>query len=482
MKGQGNGLGLAVICVAGTLARVPTAEAQDAKAAVLAGLEARRSAYAALSREIWELAEVGYQETRSSERLQRELKAAGFEIQTGVAAIPTAFVASFGRGKPVIGLLGEFDALPGLSQDAIPERRPLAEGAPGHGCGHHAFGTASAAAAIAIKDWLATSKTPGTVRFFGTPAEEGGGGKVYMIRAGLFEDVDAVLSWHPSDRNDASPATTLANISAKFRFRGAAAHASVAPHQGRSALDGVEAMDYMVNLMREHVPSDARIHYVITRGGDAPNIVPSQAEVYYYARHPDIRTLDGIWARIVKASEGAALGTGTTVEHELINAVYNRLPNETIGKLMDANLRRVGGYEYSAAEQVFAEKLRTSLESPDLPIGSQESVQPSRAAISGGSTDVGDVSWVVPTAEMTAATWVPGTPAHSWQAVAAGGMSIGVNGLMIAAKTLALTGVDLFSNAAAVREARAELSKKQGPGFVYKARVGDRQPPLDYRK
>src|SRR5690606_1582141 len=243
--------------------------------------------------------------------------------------------ASYGRGEPVIGILAEFDALPGLSQDTVPERKPLAQLGPGHACGHHLFGTASVAAAIAVKDWLARTGRPGTVRVYGTPAEEGGGGKVYMVRAGLFADVDAVLHWHPGAANDASPSTNRANMSGKFRFHGVSAHASAAPERGRSALDGVEAMNHMVNLLREHVPQESRIHYVITAGGQAPNVVPDFAEVYYYARHPDPAVVAQIWERLVKAAEGAALGTGTRVEYEVLNGVYSLLPNEALARVMD---------------------------------------------------------------------------------------------------------------------------------------------------
>src|SRR5690606_16543154 len=248
--------------------------AQDPKAERAAGIDGAADEYAAFARRIWSLAELGYMEEQSSALLRSRLEAAGFEVEAGVAGMPTSFVATYGQGKPVIGILAEFDALPGLSQDTVPERKPLSQLGPGHACGHHLFGTASVAAAVAVKDWLARTGRAGTVRVYGTPAGEGGGGKVYMGRAGLFEDVDVVLHWHPASANDASPSTSLANMSGKFRFRGISAHASAAPEQGRSALDGVEAMNHMVNLMREHIPQESRIHYVITAGGLAPNVVP----------------------------------------------------------------------------------------------------------------------------------------------------------------------------------------------------------------
>src|SRR5215813_12616790 len=307
--------------------------------AVLQSIESRRSAYADVAKQIWAFAEVGYQEVKSSALLQQQLKAAGFTVRAGVADIPTAFVASAGSGKPVIAILGEFDALPGLSQEPTARRSAIVQEGAGHGCGHNLLGTGALAAAVAVKEWLAAGHA-GTVRYYGTPAEEGGSGKVYMIRAGLFNDVDAAVTWHPGDRNEASPSTNLANITGKFRFHGVAAHAAAAPHKGRSALDAVEAMDYMVNMMREHVPQETRIHYIITRGGAAPNVVPDFAESYYYARQPDMQILDGIWDRMVDAAKGAALGTGTTMEFEVTGAVYNVLPNEYLSGLMNGNLQR----------------------------------------------------------------------------------------------------------------------------------------------
>jgi aminobenzoyl-glutamate utilization protein B len=468
------------------LAGVMAAQAaQDPGATIIQSLDAKRQVYADIAKQIWGFAEVGYQEQKSSALLQSQLRAAGFDIKAGVAGIPTAFVATAGSGKPVIGIVGEFDALPGLSQDATATRLPLVAGGPGHGCGHNLFGTGSVAAAIAVKEWIASSGHTGTLHFFGTPAEEGGAGKYYMLRAGLFTDVDTVVAWHPGDRNEASPSTTLANISAKFRFHGLSAHAAAAPDKGRSALDAVEAMDHMVNLMREHVPQETRIHYVITNGGGAPNVVPDFAEVYYYARQPDMKVLDGIWERIVNAAKGAALGTGTTMDMELIGAVYNVLPNEYLSGVMRRSLTRVGGVTYTPAERQFAETIRRTLTEPSASgIGSQETVRDARetGALSSASTDLGDVSWNVPTVQLTAATFVPGVPAHSWQATACAGGSIGAKGMMVAAKTMALTTVDLFSDATHVQRAREEFDRRRGAGFTYSSRLGDRQPPIDYRK
>ena len=277
--------------------------------------------YSDMAQQIWAYAEVGYQEYKSSELLQNKLKAAGFSVETGVADIPTAFVATYGSGKPVIGLLAEFDALPGLSQQAVPEKAVDESRNAGHGCGHNLFGVGSVAAAIAVKEQLAAGNFQGTIKVYGTPAEEGGSGKVYMVRAGLFDEVDIVLHWHPGDENTADPGNSTANITAKFRFYGTSAHAASRPEAGRSALDGVEAMNNMANMMREHVPMETRIHYIITSGGDAPNVVPNFAEAYYYVRHPDPAEARRIFERLVKVAQGAALGTETEMEYEIIGAL-----------------------------------------------------------------------------------------------------------------------------------------------------------------
>jgi len=473
------------------------ASGDDGSQAVLDAIDAARGHSAELARELWGLAEVGYQEEESCALLAGELERAGFIVQRGVAGMPTAFVASFGSGKPVLGVLGEFDALPGMTQAAEPRMGPAKEAAEeppgsrqqkklrggdaGHACGHNLFGPGSLAAVIAVKDWMSAHGTGGTLRYYGTPAEEGGGGKLYMVRAGLFDDVDAVLAWHPADRNDPSKPTSLAALAADFTFHGVAAHALVAPDKGRSALDALEAFDHMVNLMREHVPSDARIHYVITNGGKAPNIVPDTAAASYLVRHPKLDVLDEIWPRVLKAAEGAALGTGTTMEWKLVSFYYPLLGNAYLSGLQAKNMQRVGGVHYTDEERAFAEDLAKTLPPGGLPIGSQEGISPSDAVAGRGSTDVGDVSWVVPTTGFFAATWVPGTPPHTWQAVAASGTTIGEKGMLVAAKTVALTLIDLFSDPAHVERARAEFEEQRG-SHAYTSRIGDRPPPLDYRK
>ncbi len=456
--------------------------AQDARGQIMASIEASRSEYGGIARQIWSHPELGYQEEQSSSLLQSHLRDAGFAIEAGVAEIPTAFVASYGQGEPVIGILAEFDALPGMSQAAVPERQPRVPDGAGHACGHHLFGTGSMAAAVAVKEWLKTSGKAGTIRLYGTPAEEGGSGKVYMVRAGLFDDVHAAFHWHPRDRNNASPKTSVANKSAKFRFYGISTHAAAAPERGRSALDGVEAMNFMVNLMREHIPPVSRVHYVITRGGAAPNIVPDFAEVYYYVRHPEAKILNEIWPRVVSAAEGAAQGTGTRVEHEVIHGNHSLLPNEVMSRLVDKNLRLVGGMKYTPEEMAFARAIHATLGATERGLGSEEEIMPYQLWHGKGSTDVGDVSWTVPTAGLVTATWVPGTAAHSWQATAAGGTSIGEKGMLMAAKTLAMSAVDLFEDPPLLEKAREEFEDKRGPDFHYRPLLGDRKPPLDYRK
>ncbi|MGB5190871.1 amidohydrolase [Robiginitalea sp.] len=454
----------------------------SAQEAVLKNLDSQSEKYEAIALKIWDWAEVGYKEVQSSQLLQQTLSEAGFRIEKGVAEIPTAFVAEYGSGTPIIGILGEFDALPGLSQKAVPQKES-AEGIAGHACGHHLFGTASAAAAIAVKDWLKARGGQGTIRFYGCPAEEGGSGKVYMTRAGLFDDLDVALHWHPGDQNDASAGAALANKSAKFRFRGISAHAAGAPEKGRSALDGVEAMNAMVNMMREHIPEQARIHYVITDGGKAPNVVPDFAEVYYYARHNSREVVIDIFDRIVKAGEGAALGTGTQMEYEMIGGTYELLPNIRLQEIIHKNLQAIGGVTYSPQELKFATTISESLGQKSLQTEVASGVQPFKTEGKAyGSTDVGDVSFRVPTAGIDIATWVPGTPAHSWQAVAAGGTSIGTKGMMVAAKTLTATAIDLFSNPKAISEAKAEFLERLGPDFKYAPLLGDRAPALNYRE
>lgn len=455
---------------------------KEFKAYVQKNIDSKFDEYCAVAKDIWGYAELGYQESKSAKKLVDQLLKEGFSVEYAVAGLPTSFVATYGSGKPVIGILAEYDALPGLSQDAVPYKKPIVEGGNGHGCGHNLFGTASVAAGVALKDWIKQTGKSGTIKVFGTPAEEGGGGKVYMTRAGLFKEVDAVLHWHPGDRNDASAGKSLANISGYFKFSGNTAHAAASPHIGRSALDGAEALNFMVNMMREHMDEKARIHYVYKNGGLAANVVPDYAELEYLIRHPDVEETVKLFERVKKAAEGAALGTGTTVKWEMKTGVYNLLPNETLAKTMQKNLEMIGGIEYTEEETAWATQLRTSFEGRKIPdLQQAKEVKPYTVQFFSGSTDVGDVSYVVPTTGLNTATWVPGTSAHTWQATAADGMSIGFKGMALAAKTLASTGIDLLTNPALILLAKEEFIKQLG-SVVYKPLAGDQKPPLEYRK
>jgi aminobenzoyl-glutamate utilization protein B len=464
----------------GLLAFRPTPPAEPLKTQAMQELQAHYTDYRLLAQRIWGFAELGYKETQSSALLQKTLRDHGFVVQAGVAGIPTAFVATYGSGQPVIGVLAEYDALPGLAQQAVATKTPIAGQDAGHGCGHNLFGTASVATGLELQKLLKEGKLHGTVKVYGCPAEEGGSGKVYMVREGLFNGVDAVVHWHPSNNNAAMTGQYIANKSAKFRFHGVAAHAAASPERGRSALDGVEAMDHMVNMMREHVPQETRIHYVITSGGKAPNVVPDYAEVYYYVRHPNRAVVQAVFERVAKAAEGAALGTGTTVDYEVIGGTHELLLNETLAHALQTNLEQVGGVSYTPEETAFGQQIQASFGAPAQPVAEAAQIGPYQPRDGGGSSDVGDVSYVVPTVGLTAATWVPGTPAHSWQAVACSGKEIGTKGMMVAAKTMTLTAIDLFTQPDLLAKAKAELKQKVG-GYAYKPLLGDRKPALNYR-
>jgi aminobenzoyl-glutamate utilization protein B len=448
----------------------------DAEKYIQSGYEV----YKKMALNIWDYAEVGFKETKSSDLLIQSLQENGFKIDAGVAGMPTAFVATYGSGKPIIGILGEFDALPGLSQDNSSLKTPISNKNSGHGCGHNLFGTGSVAAGIAIKKLMEEGKLNGTVKVFGCPAEEGGDGKVYMVREGLFNDVDVALHWHPDEHNTVTYTSSLAIKTAKFRFYGISAHASASPDKGRSALDAVEAMNNMVNMLREHIPQESRIHYVITSGGKAPNVVPDFAEVFYYVRNPDKEITQSLFERLVNAAKGAALGTETKMEYEVISGSHDLLINKTLALIMQSNLEKVGGVTYTDAEVKFAKQLQESFFGKLPSIDSAAHITPLYTEQNQGSTDVGDVSYVVPTVGVETATWVPGTSAHSWQAVACSGNDIGIKGMMVAAKTMALTAIDLFLNPAIISKAKEELKRSKGD-YQYRALFGDRKPALNYR-
>ena len=407
---------------------------------LLNSIEKRTAEYSKIAKNIWEYAEVGYKEEKSSKELINLLEKNGFKSVNYNSIIPL-----------LIGL--------------------------------NLFGVASAAAAISIKEWLDDSKKEGTVRFYGCPAEEGGSGKVYMVREGLFDDVDVALHWHPSGSNAANASSSLSNKTGKFRFYGKSAHAASAPDQGRSALDGLEAMNHMVNMMREHVEEESRIHYVITKGGDAPNVVPNFTEGYFYVRHPDPEQVREMWERVVLAAQGAAMGTETTVEYEVTGGVYNILPNETLQEIIHDKLETVGGVYYDEDEKKYAEEISLTLKKR-VSLSSSEEVMTYKVINSTkgvGSTDVGDVTWAVPTAGFRTATYVPGTPGHSWQAASCTGTTIGFKGMINAAKTLALSTKHLLENPSDIEKAKIEFEDKRGKDYIYQALVGDREPALNYR-
>lgn len=452
------------------------------KSSTIQFLEGSYAADKRTALQIWDYAELGYKETKSAALHVQNLKDAGFTVETGVAGIPTSFVATYGSGSPVIGILAEYDALPGLAQESIPEKKSIEGKVGGHGCGHHLFGTASVSAGIAIKKLIEEKKISGTIKVYGCPAEEGGSGKVYMVREGLFNNVDAVIHWHPDDENKVYMTSFIANKSAKFKFYGISSHAAMSPENGRSSLDAVEAMNNMANMMREHIPQETRIHYVITNGGKAPNVVPDYAEVYYYVRHPKREVAVDVFDRITKAAEGAALGTGTTMQYEIVGGTHDLLINKTLASLMQENLERVGGVVYTEEEKAFGKKLQASFFNKAPSVEEASTIKPLQKETNagGGSSDVSDVSYVVPTVGLEAATWIPGTSAHSWQAVACGGTEIGTKGMLVASKTMALTAIDLFSKPAVIVKAKVEFIKSVGD-YKYKPLLGDRKPALNYR-
>lgn len=439
-----------------------------------------------IAQKVWEYAELSMQEFKSSKLLAEELEKAGFAVEREVAGMPTAFTATYGSGKPIIGILGEYDALPGLSQKPVPRKEPVKEGAPGHGCGHNLLGTASLGAAIAVKQVMEHEGLSGTVKYFGCPGEEQAIGKVLMVKAGLFDDVDAALTWHPFFANTTWMASMLALNSVKFRFHGIAAHAAAAPEAGRSALDAVELMDVGVNFLREHIIQEARIHCVITKGGEAPNIVPDVAEVWYFLRAPKMKSLEEIYSRVLDIAKGAALMTGTKEEVVFITGCWEVIPNKALSNLMYKNLEIVGPPKFTEEEKHFAEEIVKT-----LPPGQKErmlrdySIPEFERAMKStlieyvaeptdygkvlpGSTDVGDVSAKVPTAQLITCTFVPGTAIHSWQTTATAGMSIGYKGMLTASKVLAITTIDLLTKPDELKRAKDEFS---GMKISYKSPI-----------
>ena len=443
-------------------------------------LDAHFAMYDSLQKSIFNYAETAYGEFRSADQWTRYLESEGFTVERNAGGIPTAFVASFGSGSPVIGMMAEYDAIAGMSQDTVPYRKPLVPGAPGHACGHNVLGTGSIAGAVAVSKYLAASGASGTVKLFGCPAEEGGGGKVYMMTGGVFDGLDAMLDWHPDTRNTVNKATGLANVQVLFTFKGKSSHASGAPDAGRSALDAVESFNYMMNMMREHVPQTSRIHYVITDGGKAPNVVPDRASVKYFFRSPSRETVQDILSRALKAAEGAAMGTGTTFDYELVSGNYERLPNDEMAALVGRSLQKVGGISLDEREMEFAREVasvsganaslidRLSVIVPPADEGYEAYV----------SSDVGNVTWAVPTGSFRYSCFTPGGVGHSWQQVASCGTTIGTKGAIGAAKVLYYSAVELITDARLLSRVREEFLSRRGPDFTFQPMMGNRRPPF----
>jgi len=429
-----------------------------------------------VAKNIWDFAETALKEHKSAAALSGLIEKNGFTVERGVAGMPTAFVATYGRGKPVIGILGEYDALPGLSQKVFtPRKEALVEGQPGHGCGHNVFGVASAAAAIAMKEVMEKHGVGGTVKFYGCPAEETVVGKVYMAKEGLFDDLDICFDWHPGSSNQVSLNTSNALNNFEVTFHGKTAHAAGDPWDGRSALDAVELMNIGVNYLREHVQPTVRIHYVIPDAGRAPNIVPDYAKVWYYVRGKNRQEVEEVYARVLEIAKGAALMSDTRHEVYLITGVYNKLVNREIARVLHENLTLVGAPNFSDEEQKFAREMQEYL--GKKPEGMSTEIKPleePKGFMGGGSTDVADVSWITPTASLSVACWPLESPGHSWAVVTCSGSSIGFKGLETAAKTIAAAGIDSLLNPQIIEAAQKEF-QKETEGFTYKSAVPKNQ-------
>ncbi|MFZ6014182.1 MAG: amidohydrolase [Bacteroidota bacterium] len=448
------------------------------KDAVIKSIDTHRQELTKLSDDVWAYAETALKEYKSSKALADYAEAQGFHVTRGVAKMPTAFIAEYGSGKPVIGILGEFDALPGISQKAIPTKEALEVGAGGHGCGHNLFGAGSLGAAVSIKELMQQGKLKGTIRFYGTPAEEAVGGKIYMARDGLFSDVDVCLDWHPDVEISANMQSSQAMVDFIVEFKGKAAHAAADPWNGRSAVDGLELFTTGVNMLREHVKPSVRMHYVIQRGGDVPNVVPEYARIWMWVRDSKRDGVEQVFARVKEIAKGAALMAGVESSVTVQTGDYELLVNSKGAEALQKNLEILGPIVYTPEEIDFAKKIQeasgvkqTGLDGKIYPL-KQTKENPD-----GGSTDVGDVSWIVPEITVLVTTAPAQAPWHSWAVVACGGMSIGHKGMLFASKSLAMTMVDLFENEALRKEIRQEFDKRKD-NHVYKAYVQDGPPPV----
>ncbi len=450
----------------------------SSKKAVLASVEAHKANLIAISDSIWALAETAFEEEVSSRILADYAEANGFNVERGVAEMPTAFVATYGTGKPVISVLGEFDALPGISQKAQPTKEPLNEGAAGHGCGHNLFGAGSLGAAIAVKELIAEGKLKGTVKFFGTPSEEKFFGKIWMVREGLWDDVDVNLSWHPGAATKADVQSSLALVDFRVEFFGQAAHASADPWNGRSASDALELYTAGINYYREHIKPTVRIHYHIQDGGQVVNVVPDYSKIWVRVRDTKRSGMMPVYERVQKMAEGAAILANVDYKISLISGIYEVLVNRAGGEIMQKNLELLGPISYTAEEMAFGKKIQEVTAKPQLGMDSEITpLETTKEHPGGGSTDVGDVSWNVANINLSVTTAPKDTPWHSWAVVACGGMSIGHKGMTYAAKAMAMTMVDLFEDKKLVEKVKAEYLERKGDE-TYEAIVPEGPPPI----
>lgn len=449
-----------------------------------------------LAEQIWETPELGLQEHESAQTLIEPLEKEGFTVKTGIGDLPTAFTACYGEGSPTIGILGEFDALPNLSQEVKTEQKPIEAGSPGHGCGHNLFGVGSLGGAVAVKRSIEQGDLDGTIVYYGCPAEETLVGKVYMAQDNAFDDLDAALTWHPSSISSPWRDSSLAMDSIQFTFEGVSAHAAAAPEAGRSALDAVELMNTGVEYMREHISDEARVHYVITDGGEAPNVVPPEATVWYYVRAPSRSEVEQISDWLIENANGAAKMTQTEVNQRYITGCYDYRPNETLTDVVWENMQRVDPIEYTSEDRAFADDLQETISEDalkatlsDIPEDLRDDVreqslypEPVRddegPETMSGSTDVGDVSWITPTAQFTAASWAVGTSPHTWQAVAANG-GFGLKSVVFAAKVLAGSAYDLLTEPSTLANAQNEFDATAGDQEYESPLPAGVTPPFD---
>ena len=471
---------LSIVFVIGSTFLLNSQSVNKLKKDLLNSIEEKTFELTSLSDKIWEAAEVAFREDKSAEYLIEYAEANGLTIERGLAGMPTAFTASYGKGKPVIGIIGEFDALPGLSQTTAPYRDELIEGGAGHGCGHNLFGTASLGAAIAIKELIEKGSIEGTVKFFGTPAEEKFFGKLWMIREGVFDDVDICMDWHPADKTEANVQPSLALVDFMVEFTGQSAHASMDPWNARAANDALELYTFGINAYREHVKPSVRMHYHIQDAGQVVNVVPDYSRIWVRVRDITKEGLQPVYDQVKKMAGGAAIMANVEHKVSLISGIHDLLPNRTGGAAMQKNLEALGDIQYTQEEIDFALEMQRNNGKPEIGIdGKIRSLRETLKSPGGGSTDVGDVSYNVPVVSLNATTAPKGVPWHSWSVVASSGMSIGHKGMLYAAKALGMTMVDIFKDSRLRDDIKREFDERIGE-YEYDPFLDPGPPPLDY--